>query len=215
VADPQGSITSGTALAADSTETRSGSIPQTNRRGGPKTVAGKRRSALNALRSGLYSDTIVTRNEDRDEYLRFARAIVAGLDVQTALEMAFAERVVSALWRSRRLRRYEQAHLNIAAKRVASLLEDLEAMERDLAACESESDASSRRLVRDQQARRYEAALAWSFVLPDGSPERHIFDWEPARVTGPAKVLEDTERRLDRQVSRALADFEAARRLRP
>ena len=212
--DTRGSLVPAIVLDADRIGDCEGSFPQ-KRRGGPKTFAGKRRSALNSLRHGIYADAVLIKGEDRDEYLRFARAIVAGLDVQTALEMACVERVVSALWRSRRLRRYEQAHLNIAAKRVASLLDDLEAMERDLAACESESDASSLRLVRDQQARRYEAALAWSFVLPDGSPQRHIFDWEPARVTGPAKVLEDTERRLDRQVSRALADLEAARKLRP
>lgn len=103
------------------------------RSGGPKTPAGKRRSAMNALRSGLYSDAVLVKGEDRDEYLRFARAIVAGLDVQTPLEMAMAERVVSALWRSRRARRYEAAHLNALANEAELKRESLRRAEETLA----------------------------------------------------------------------------------
>ena len=37
--------------------------------------------------------------------------------MQNAIEMAIVERLVSALWCARRARRFETAHLNIAAKR--------------------------------------------------------------------------------------------------
>lgn len=144
MADPKGSIISAIALRPDSAEAQNGSIPETNHRGGPKTIAGKRRSSLNRLSSGLYSNTMVTRGEDKDEYLRFARAIVADLDVQTTLEMACAERVVSALWRSRRARRYEQAHLNKAADEAEQKRDRLNRAEQELAAHERDTEAARR-----------------------------------------------------------------------
>jgi hypothetical protein len=299
MADPQGSIISATALASDSTATRSGSIPETNRRGGPKTVAGKRRSSLNRLGSGLYSNAIVTRGEDRDEYLRFARAIVADLDVQTPLEMACAERIVSALWRSRRTRRYETAFLNAAAERVEELRRFLDEADRELAGCRAEIEnvehlyypkalpataietaasgvlrvakaclpdswrdvenaiphptrqrvskkwvtmfrAAIRKamppvfkrppdafvslivcklhdcerlleLKRERGRRYYESAFPSQFILP--TVEGLVVGKVVLSSAAPGKVLADAEGRLDRQVSRAIADFEAARRL--
>jgi hypothetical protein len=142
--DSKGSIISAIVLEPDSAAAQNGSFPETNRRGGPKTVAGKRRSSLNRLSSGLYANALITRGEDKDEYLRFARAIVADLDVQTGLEMALAERVVSALWRARRARRYEQAHLNKFEDEAERKRERLDRAEQELADHERDTEAARR-----------------------------------------------------------------------
>uniref|UniRef100_E6PBZ5 Uncharacterized protein n=1 Tax=mine drainage metagenome TaxID=410659 RepID=E6PBZ5_9ZZZZ len=295
-----GSLVPAIGLGADSVGDRKGSFPEKTG-GGPKTPAGKRRSSLNSLRSGLYADAVLVKGEDRDEYLRFARALVAGLDVQNALEMAMAERAVSALWRSRRARRYEQAQLNRFAREAAEkgkTLEDAEeawadhergrdaivslgngermtAEDLGAAACaiaevyrevarEDGDDkglpnrfwelfpASGRtsrkrvamiatevreifrrvyvaegtyefwswiaqrlspgacelRQARDRAAESYAEAAPRAFILD--TTEGDAYDRE--RRAG--RILDDAERRLDRQVSRALSDLEAARRLR-
>lgn len=305
MANSKGSISSAIALPPDSAKTYGGSIPETNRRGGPKTIAGKRRSSLNRLGSGLYSNAVVIRGEDKDDYLRFARAIVAGLDVQTAFEMAFAERLVSALWRSRRARQYEQAHLNSLAdeaevkrealqraeeafaeqqqahKAILSLRygERMSADEIGDAACAlhdiycgdpdavyhedvddpeppsrfwdlfPERNCSRKRVaaiatevfrifcggrpnipaeefwnwalqkiahqerqtsgLRDKAAEKYAEELRRTFLLDPTQGDAY----DPERRAG--RVLHDADRRLDRQVTQALADLETARRLRP
>ncbi len=289
-----------TSIRADGYGAPAGSFPE-RKTSGPKTPAGKRRAALNSLRHGIYADAVLIKGEDRDDYLRFARAIVAALDVQNALEMAFAERIVSALWRSRRARRYEQAHLNRFAEeaefrrkaledaaqavadherqsdamfRLASCermtSEDLDAAAKGLAdvylrAATSERNdlpdhfwdlfpehgkASRKRVAeiaagirdvfkplypaetsyeflcwimeqvahyrrelenaRERAARVYAAAIPQTLLLVTEETAAH---WICGAEVG--RILEDAERRLDRQVSRALADLEAARRLRP
>lgn len=286
---------------ANSVGDHEGSFPEMTR-GGPKTPAGKRRSSLNSLRSGLYADVVLVKGEDRDEYLRFARAVVAGLDVQTALEMAMVERVVSALWRSRRARRYEQAHLNRFADEAAEKRKTLEDAEeawayhkrgreailalsvgermnaKDLDAAAgaladvyrgvAQDDGDDEDLPerfwelfpdRGRASRKRVAAIAaevpqifcrvfgaestyefWSWIAErsgprerelrqardhaaesysEAAPRAFILDTTEAdaydRELRAGRVLDDAERRLDRQVSRALADLEAARRLRP
>jgi hypothetical protein len=290
-----GSVVSAAVLRPDFSAAQNGSFPETNRGGGPKTVAGKRRSSLNRLSSGLYSNTLVTRGEDKDEYLRFARAIVADLDVQTPLEMALAERIVSALWRSRRARRYEQAHLNKAYDEADRKREQLERVELELARQERDSEAARRlsncERLTEKELDHASSALErvyWGFnATPDefwaafpergGASRKHVaqiaetmreifkpmhasedprafWHWiaqqtahatdriqrkrdeagdeyakalrqtflldptygdSPSAERRAGRVLHDAERRLDRQVTQALADFDAARRLRP
>ncbi len=86
---------------------------------GPRSLAGKRRSALNALKAGgLYASSTVLRHlESIEEYNGFARDIVADLDARSTLEVALAERLCSALWRGRRVHRYEAEKLSEAADR--------------------------------------------------------------------------------------------------
>jgi len=85
---------------------------------GPRTPAGKRRSSMNALKCGLYSPaTVIQHVESVEEFNRFARAIVADLGAGSTLEIALAERLCSALWRGRRVRRYEAERLSEVAGR--------------------------------------------------------------------------------------------------
>ena len=276
------------------------------RPGGPKTLAGKRRSSRNSLKAGLYSSATVIRSESEAEYFRFARAIVAGLDVQNPVEMAIAERLVSALWRARRARRFEAAHLNAlideaeekreALQRAEEVLcdqrqaykailglrygEGLSAEELSAAACAlhdiyrqdpdavyhedvddpeppsrfwtlfPERNVSRKRAtviaeevykifcgsrpgipvqefwtwvlqkaaaheqqakaLRDEAARKCGIAMRGTFIL-DTILEGE--GWVKSTVEA-ARILADAEGRLDRQVSRAIADLKAARELR-
>jgi hypothetical protein len=85
---------------------------------GPRTSAGKRISSMNSLKSGLHAKSIVVAGiEDEAEYRAFARAVVAELGANSPLMLSLAERVVSAIWRSRRPRRLEAELLSgLAAK---------------------------------------------------------------------------------------------------
>jgi hypothetical protein len=90
---------------------------------GPRTDQGKRIASMNALRHGLYASTVVVRGvEDPEEYQRFARQVILELEVDGALEMALAERLISALWRLRRVRRFETEQLSAIGDEAFALL---------------------------------------------------------------------------------------------
>jgi hypothetical protein len=72
--------------------------------------------------------------------------------------------------------------------------------------------AKGLRLQRDEAAQKHEEALAWAFLLPDKIGFRE--SQEHSREAASAKALVDAESRLDRQVSRALADLKVAHELR-
>jgi hypothetical protein len=76
---------------------------------GPKTAAGKARSARNALRHGLRSDLPVLPGERPGEWEAHRDGIVRSLAPAGGLETALAERVALGLWRLRRVTAYETA----------------------------------------------------------------------------------------------------------
>jgi hypothetical protein len=67
---------------------------------GPKTAAGKARSAQNALKHGLCAKKLlVLREEDPAEFQALEAALLAELAPVDALQAVLAQRVVSAAWR--------------------------------------------------------------------------------------------------------------------
>jgi hypothetical protein len=109
---------------------------------GPRTDRGKRIASVNALRHGLYASAVVVRGvEDEEEYRRFARQVVIELDVQGALEMALAERVISALWRLRRVRRFEVEQLSRDGDKATALLKEAEEQDKIVETCQAEAAA--------------------------------------------------------------------------
>src|SRR5919106_6579946 len=75
---------------------------------GPKTAAGKARSARNALKHGLCAKKLlVIAEEDAAQFLVLEAALLAELAPVGALQAVLAQRVVSAAWRLMRADRME------------------------------------------------------------------------------------------------------------
>jgi hypothetical protein len=75
---------------------------------GPKTAAGKARSAQNAIKHGLCAKKLlVLPKEDLAEFQALEAALLAELGPEGALQSVLAQRVVSAAWRLMRADRIE------------------------------------------------------------------------------------------------------------
>jgi hypothetical protein len=62
----------------------------------------RRRSRRRAWRDGLADQTVVKTLEDVRSYRAFERALIASVDPRSVIELAFAHRLASLLWRLRR-----------------------------------------------------------------------------------------------------------------
>ena len=69
---------------------------------GPKTIAGKRRSSMNALKTGIFAKTPVLPFEDEGEYRRHIKAIMQSLQPEDALQESIAQQIADSLWRGTR-----------------------------------------------------------------------------------------------------------------
>ena len=69
---------------------------------GPKTIAGKRRSSMNALKTGIFAKTPVLPFEDAGEYRRHVKAIMQSLQPEDALQESIAQQIADSLWRGTR-----------------------------------------------------------------------------------------------------------------
>jgi hypothetical protein len=78
---------------------------------GPRTEAGRRRSAQNAVRHGLFGRASVLEGEERQAYLDFTEAIIDSLEPETAMERQLAERVADQEWRMARIEAISEALL--------------------------------------------------------------------------------------------------------
>ena len=74
---------------------------------GPRTAAGKARSARNALKHGLCARTMLLADEDAAAFAAFETALLAELAPQGALQAVLARQIVSAAWRLARADRIE------------------------------------------------------------------------------------------------------------
>jgi hypothetical protein len=70
---------------------------------GPRTEEGKQQSRRNALRHGLTAETVIDGLEDSEDYQAFEAAVIADYDARTAVERELVLRLVSLLWRLRRI----------------------------------------------------------------------------------------------------------------
>ena len=69
---------------------------------GPRTPAGKARSAQNATTHGLLSRATLLPDDDADTFDAFAEALIAELAPVGAVQRMLADRVVGQAWRLRR-----------------------------------------------------------------------------------------------------------------
>lgn len=85
------------------------------RSNGPKTDAGRARSALNAIRHGLRAESLILAGlETADEWEKHVAATFGSLKPATYLEALLVERVAVQSWRLRRVARVEQAVAAVA-----------------------------------------------------------------------------------------------------
>ena len=81
---------------------------------GPRTVAGKRRASMNALKHGILATSPVLPGEDLAAWTRHVDAVFKDLAPVGAVEEALAHRVALLLWRSTRQVRHETSILGAA-----------------------------------------------------------------------------------------------------
>jgi hypothetical protein len=90
---------------------------------GPKTEAGKRRSAQNARKHGLTAVTIVVSNEDQAEFDQLYAAYLDHFQPRNPVEIDLVAEIVSAKWRQRRLWSVESAQLDLEMVRQRPILD--------------------------------------------------------------------------------------------
>lgn len=85
------------------------------RSGGPRTKQGKAASAMNALRTGVYSSQTLLSGESEEDYKKLREALFDDLDPQTLMQHALADDVMSQLWRKFRIDRYTSSSIRLLA----------------------------------------------------------------------------------------------------
>src|SRR5712691_4443326 len=74
---------------------------------GPRTVAGKRRASLNALRHGLTGQTVVLPSDDLAAYTESCRQIQSELKPAGLLQTKVVQTIADTYWRLDRIRAME------------------------------------------------------------------------------------------------------------
>jgi len=69
---------------------------------GPKSIAGKRNSSMNALKSGMFAKSSILQFEDEAQYRRHIKAVMASLEPEDAVQISLAQQIGDSLWRGQR-----------------------------------------------------------------------------------------------------------------
>jgi hypothetical protein len=109
---------------------------------GPKTEAGKQRSALNALKHGLTGQLVVMPTEDRGAYESHKKSLVDEYHPKGATETLLVQALVDVSWRLNRVVALETNLLTV------DLISTLEAQSRALAYLSLHSQRLSRQFER-------------------------------------------------------------------
>ena len=75
---------------------------------GPKTVEGRNRSRMNALRHGLTGQVTTMTEEERTAHEQFSQALIRSLAPEGAMETQLAQRVATDSWRLNRASAIEE-----------------------------------------------------------------------------------------------------------
>jgi len=82
------------------------------KKGGVKTPEGKAVSKHNSIKHGLLSKEVLLEGEDEKSLVELGRRIRADIEPVGELEMLLADRVITNMWRLRRLLEVEREHLS-------------------------------------------------------------------------------------------------------
>jgi transcription termination factor NusB len=90
---------------------------------GPRTLAGKQRASLNALRHGLTGHVIVLPNEDRNAYERHVQRFTGQFQPKGALEQQLVQSLADTAWRLNRITAMETNLLTLGLTEHEGFLE--------------------------------------------------------------------------------------------
>ena len=151
---------------------------------GPRTPAGKARSKYNAVKRGIFSKILLLPNESRSEFESLLNGLRTDLQPEGMFESILVEKLVSHLWRYRRLLIAENAEIQKRTAFPESPLEELDALMPHFVKREKRSNEAER--VRLESLRhsipdapqldrllRYETSLERAFDRTLTQLERH------------------------------------------
>src|SRR5690349_7283817 len=78
---------------------------------GPRTAAGKRRSAMNSTTHGIFCSRLLLAGEDRVDLFTIREGYLQKLAPQDIYELSLVHQIFSAQWRLMRAQRAEADHL--------------------------------------------------------------------------------------------------------
>jgi hypothetical protein len=102
-AQPDGQTTANHPPATDSTDRPAINRANSKHSTGPRTEAGKQRSALNALRHGLTGQTIVLPSDDLIAYQSHCKRFLLEYQPKTETEEHFVQTIADTAWRLNRI----------------------------------------------------------------------------------------------------------------
>src|SRR5262245_33555545 len=91
---------------------------------GPKSLAGKLLSRLNALKHGLRADTVVLPGENHRDFRQRLQDFVADLQPQSGFEMTILTELAVAAWKLDRARRHDAEQLPHEIRTAVTAVDD-------------------------------------------------------------------------------------------
>jgi len=139
---------------------------------GPKTQAGKERSALNALRHGLTGQIIVLPSDDLEAYRRHIQSFVTESGPKGATEAQLVQSLADTAWRQNRVAALETNLLTLGIVREPAPLENAPEQVRDALAIAAALDSQTRALANlsihgQRLARQFEKTLTMLREIQD------------------------------------------------
>jgi hypothetical protein len=105
--------TSGLAATVNDRASSSSLVPRAS---GPRTPTGKDRSKHNALKHGIFSKIVLLKGEPRSDFDSLLSGLRDDLRPEGMLEKTLVEKLVSLIWRQRRLLMAEGAEIRMSAE---------------------------------------------------------------------------------------------------
>ncbi len=198
---------------------------------GPKTLAGKARTAANAFSSRLYTRLAVipALGETPDAWAAFVQSVARDLGAEGPVELSLAEQVAGLLWRLRRLRAAEGAAFTPAGVNLPPDPDTISADAEDPSFRLPPNAGPARRLAHTRATiRTLKAAVArtevGAAVMAGPGPRDGEMDWLVAHEVelavgdelgraGPTRRLHEASRALGEDPAKAAWTAEFTRRV--
>jgi hypothetical protein len=142
---------------------------------GPRTVEGKAKSSMNALKHGLAARTPLIPGEDEEEFKEFVWDVVEDLRPQGPVQAELAQRVAVLMWKRRRLAgAEEQALCELRERYAARTSRRLAELEEAATTDEDLEELERERAREEENGARWDAnqVLADQFGFKPGGLDR-------------------------------------------